>query len=157
LLLSDNPRAIERGSALSTLTPPSVPAGLPSHLLRRRPDIIQAEQQLVAADRSLDAARAAFLPSVQLTGSGGYVASTLLVQPIGIFSLGGSVLALLFDSGRLRAQERGSTARRNQAAYAYRKAALTAFREVEDALAAVRLTTQQEHVIAAQRGAWTGR
>lgn len=153
LLLGDNPRAIERGAALSALAIPTVGAGLPADLLRRRPDIYQAEQQLVASDRSLDSARAAFLPSIQLNAAGGYVASTLLADPIGIFSLGGSMLAPIFDSGRLRAQQQGAAARRDQAAFAYRKAALIAFREVEDGLAGVSRTGEQEAELAAQRAA----
>jgi multidrug efflux system outer membrane protein len=121
-------------------------------LLRRRPDILQAEQQLVAADHSLDAARAAFMPSVQLMGSGGVVRSTLIARnPIGIFSLGGSILTPLFDSGRLNAQQDAAASRRNQAAFAYRKTVLSAFREVEDALAAVDHTTRQAAAIEAQR------
>ncbi|PTQ09789.1 RND transporter [Sphingomonas oleivorans] len=156
LLLGESPGAIERGTAFAMLRPLPVPSALPSAMLRRRPDIAQAEQQLVAADRSLDAARAAFMPGIQLTASGGYVASTLLSDPIGIFSLGGSILAPLFQGGRLHAQADAASARRDQAAIAYRRAALTAFREVEDALAAVRRTAEQEHALAAQREALAG-
>ena len=140
VLLGENPRAIERGATLSALASPAVPTMLPSELLRRRPDIAQAEQQIVAADRSLDAARAAFLPSIRLGVSGGYVDSTLIADPVGIFSVGGSILAPLFEGGRLRAQADAAAARRDQAAYSYRKAALNAFREVEDALAALQRT-----------------
>jgi len=153
LLLGENPRAIERGVPLAGLATPAVPAALPSALLRQRPDIAQAERQLAGADRSLDVARAAFMPNLQLTASGGYAASTLLSQPIGIFALGGGVAAPLLDSGRLRAQQDVAVARRDQAAFAYRKAALTAFREVEDALAAVDRTAQQETDLQAQRAA----
>jgi outer membrane protein TolC len=90
---------------------------------------------------------------VQLTAAGGDVASTLLTNDIGVFSLGASVLAPIFDSGRLRAQRDVAVARRDQAAFAYRKAALTAFKEVEDALAAADRTAQQERDVAAQREA----
>jgi len=153
VLLGDNPRAIARGRALGELAPPQVPAGLPASLLRRRPDLAQAEQQLVAADRSLDSARAAFMPSIQLTGSGGYVASNLLDDPIGVFSIGGSILAPIFDSGRLQAQQGIAVARRDQAAFAYRRTALSAFREVDDALSAERRLAEQAVEIAAQREA----
>ena len=153
LLLGENPRAIERGVDLAALATPATPPGLPSALLRRRPDIAQAERQLAATDRSLDAARAAFLPNVQLTASGGDVASSLLANDIGVFSLGASVLAPIFDSGRLRAQRDAAVARRDQAAFVYRKTALNAFREVEDALAAVDRTAVQERDVAAQRAA----
>ena len=153
VLLGDNPRAIARGRDLGDLAAPQVPAGLPANLLRRRPDLAQAEQQLVAADRSLDAARAAFMPSIQLTASGGYVASTLLDDPIGVFSIGGSVLAPIFDSGRLQAQQGIAAARRDQAAFAYRRAALGAFREVDDALTTERRSAEQAAALAAQHRA----
>ncbi len=153
VLLGENPRAIERGVALSALATPAVPSMLPSQLLRRRPDIAQAEQLIVASDRSLDAARAAFLPRIQLAVAGGYVDSTLIADPVGIFSVGGSILAPLFEGGRLRAQADAATARRDQAAYFYRKVALNAFREVEDALAAFQRTNEQELILRQQRDA----
>jgi multidrug efflux system outer membrane protein len=124
---------------------------LPSQLLRHRPDIAQAEQLIVAADRSLDAARAAFMPSIGLGVSGGYVNSTLIANPVGIFSLGGSVLAPIYEGGRLHAQADIAATRRDQAAYAYRRAALNAFREVEDALAAIQRTREQELVLRQER------
>lgn len=151
VLLGENPRAIERGAALPALTPPTVPTLLPSQLLRRRPDIAQAEQLIVAADRSLDAARAAFMPSIGLGVSGGYVDSTLIADPVGIFTIGGSILAPLYAGGRLHAQADLAAARRDQAAYFYRKVALNAFREVEDALAALQRTGEQEQVLQLQR------
>jgi len=154
VLLGDNPRAIARGRALAEIAAPDVSAGLPSSLLRRRPDIASAEQQVVAADRSLDSVRAAFLPSVQLSAAGGYVDSTLLTDPIRIYSLGGSVLQPILDSGRLKAQQSAAVARRDQAAFAYRRTALTAFREVEDALAAAEAARLQTGVLEAQRTAF---
>ena len=153
VLLGENPRAIERGAALSALASPSVPTMLPSQLLRRRPDIAQAEQQIVAADRSLDAARAAFMPSIRLGVSGGYVDSTLIADPVGIFSVGGSILAPIFEGGRLHAQADAAAARRDQAAYSYRKTTLNAFREVEDSLAALQRTREQELILRQQRDA----
>ncbi len=153
LLLGDNPRAIGRGKALAEVGIPTIAASLPSALLRRRPDIAQAEQTLASTDRSLDAARAAFLPQLQLSAAGGAVASSLLSDPASTFSLGGSLLATLFDSGRLEAQQRGAAARRDQAAFAYRRTVLTAFREVEDSLTEVQRTTEQERMLEAQRDA----
>ncbi len=145
VLLGDNPGPISRGAALDALTLPPPAAVMPATLLRRRPDIVAAEQQLVSADRSLDSVRAAFLPSIQLNGTAGYVASSLLMSnPVGVFALGGSVLAPLFDAGRLRAQQKGAAAQRDVAAFAYRKVALNALREVEDALDAVARTDEQE-------------
>lgn len=154
ILLGQPPATIARGSDLSGLATPQVPGLLPAALLRRRPDLASAEQQIVAADRSLDAARAAFMPDISLSASGGFVASSLLSgDPLSIFSLGGSILAPIFNGGRLRAQADAAAARRDQAAFAYRRAALTAFREVEDGMAAERYLGEQERAVIAQRDA----
>lgn len=151
LLLGDVPRAIERGASIDRLAMPPVPAGLPSDLLRRRPDIAQAEYTLAAVDATLQAARAQFLPTLRLTGSTGLTLSSALANPITIWSLGASVLAPLFEGGRLRGQVDAAAARRDQAAFGYRRTALTAFREVEDALAAVDRLAAQERELARQR------
>lgn len=143
LLTGTAPGGIARGVPLDRLLAPPVPDGLPASLLRRRPDLFQAEQALVASDLALDSQRAAMLPGLSLTGSAGLVLSTALSNPVGIFTLGASILAPIFDGGRLAAQEDAATARRDQAAFAYRRAALTAFREVDDALAGVRRTGEQ--------------
>ena len=156
LLVGDAPGPIARGVPLDRLTLPDIPPGLPADLLRRRPDLFQAEQNLVAADRSLDSQRAAFLPNLALTGSAGVVLSTALGNPVGVFSLGGSILAPLFDGGRLAAQEDAATARRDQAAFAYRRTALTAFQEVDDALAGVERTREQAAAFSAQVAAARG-
>ncbi|MFD1789846.1 efflux transporter outer membrane subunit [Sphingomonas floccifaciens] len=156
LLAGDTPGAIARGQPLDRLRVPAIPVGLPADLLRRRPDIYQAEQALVAADLSLDSQRAAFLPNLLLTGSAGVVLSTALKNPVGIFSLGASILAPLFDGGRLAAQADAATARRDQAAFAYRRTALTAFREVDDALAGAQRTAQQAAALDAQVAATRG-
>ncbi len=153
LLLGASPGPIARGLPIDRLAAPAIPAGLPADLLRRRPDLYQAEQNLVAADRTLDSARAAMMPNVALTGSAGIVLSTALANPIGVFSLGGSILGPLFDGGRLRAQSDIAAARRDQAAFAYQRATLTAFREVDDALAGVRRSGEQAVALAGQRDA----
>lgn len=153
LLLGKPPQWIERGSSLTAMQLPSITPGLPAALLRRRPDIYQAEQQLVAADHTLDSARAAFMPSFRIGLSGGYVDSNLLADPISIFSVGGSILAPLLDGGRLRAQADTATARRDEAAFAYKKATLVAWREVEDALAAEDGAARQESSVQAQKQA----
>lgn len=153
LLLGGNPQPIARGAPLEQLAAPTIPDGLPADLLRRRPDLFQAEQTLVASDRSLDSARAAMLPNLSLTGSAGLILSTALSNPIGIYSLGGSILGPIFDAGRLRAQADAATARRDQAAFAYQKAALTAFREVGDGLAGVQRSAEQAAALGRQREA----
>jgi NodT family efflux transporter outer membrane factor (OMF) lipoprotein len=151
-LLGDTPQGVDRGGHIDALVAPEVPVSLPANLLRRRPDISAAEQRLVASDRALDAARAAFLPDITLAASGGFVGSTLVdASPVAVWNLGGSILAPLFDSGRLHAQRDAATARRDQAAFEYRKTALTAFREVEDALAAEQREAERERSLVAER------
>lgn len=132
---------LARGEALAWPAP--VPAALPSEVVRQRPDIAAAERRLAAADHHLAAARAAFLPRVQLAGSAGGVASTLLDDPISLFSVGGSILAPIFQGGALRAGADAATARRDEAAYAYKATVLQALREVEDAMASLRFLTEE--------------
>jgi NodT family efflux transporter outer membrane factor (OMF) lipoprotein len=152
-LTGTTPRAIGRGLALAALRRPAIPDGLPSDLVRRRPDLAQAEFTLAAADSTLAAARAQFLPQIRLTGSSGAVLSSALGNPIGIWSLGGSILAPIFNGGRIRAQVDTAAARRDQAAFAYQRTALIAFREVEDNLAAVQRLGEQRSRLEAQRTA----
>lgn len=152
LLTGAAPGAIPRGRPLAELRMPAVPAGLPSDLLRRRPDIAQAERALASADATLAAARAQFLPSVQLTATLGRLTVTPL-SPITIWSIGASVLAPIFDAGRLEAQADAAGARRQQAAFAYQRTVLTAFREVEDNLSALVRSREQRAHLQAQRTA----
>lgn len=153
LLTGEIPHAIARGGSFDQLATPVVPAVLPSELVRRRPDIAQSEYALAASDANLRVARAQFLPQVKLGASAGAVFSSLLPDPITIWSLGGSVLAPLFQGGRLTGQFNAATAQRDQAAYAYRKTVLTAFREVEDQLAVIDRLDVQERSLLAQRAA----
>ncbi|MGN6692114.1 MAG: efflux transporter outer membrane subunit, partial [Sphingopyxis sp.] len=153
LLVGDTPHAITRGAAFRSLTAPVVPAVMPSELLRRRPDIAQAEYALAATDANLRAARAQFLPQIRLSASGGAVVSSLLGDPISIWSVGGSILAPIFQGGRLQGQFDAATAQRDQAAFAYRKSVLTAFREVDDQLALIDRLGAQEQALLAQRNA----
>lgn len=146
VLVGDAPGAIARGRPIEALTWRSMPQSLPSDLVRQRPDIAEAEARLAATDHSLDAARAAFMPRLSLTAAGGGVTSTALPGAISLFSLGGSILAPLFQGGALRAEADAAVARRDQAAFAYRKTVLVAFREVEDAMSGARLLGAEEEV-----------
>lgn len=151
LLTGDVPGAVPSGEIEAIAAPPLPQAGLPSELLRRRPDVAQAERTLAASDATLSVARKQFLPSVRLSASAGAVFNSALPDPITIWSVGGSILAPLFHGGQLRAGVESSAARRDQAAFAYQKATLTAFREVEDALAAITQLARQREVQEAQR------
>lgn len=151
VLTGNLPGPVERGRFESLALPTPTP-GLPSALLARRPDIAQAEAQLVATDASLASAKAALLPQVRLTASLGelFVGS---IDPLTIWGLGGSILAPLFDGGRLAAGARVAEARRDQAAFAYRGVVVNAFTEVEGALEGVVRLERQAEEASAQRAA----
>lgn len=147
VLVGDVPGEIPRGGDLGSMLRIAVPSALPSQLVRRRPDIAEAETRLASTGRSLDAARALFLPSFQISGAGGGVASTLLGDPISLFSLGGSILAPLFQGGKLRAQADAAAARRDAASFAYRATVLEAFEEVENAMTGVARLSQEQNAL----------
>ncbi len=154
ILSGHAPAPIARSTAFNQLSLPEVPVALPSALLRKRPDIAAAEARLAATDHALDAARAAFLPDIRLAASAGYVGSTLVdASPVAVWSLGSSILTPLFDAGRLQSQQDAATARRDQAAYSYRKTVLQAFREVEDNLAGTAKYREQYASLTRQRDA----
>jgi NodT family efflux transporter outer membrane factor (OMF) lipoprotein len=146
LLLGASPGAVARGAELRALRPPGIAPGMPSELLRRRPDIAQAENTVAAADASLAAARDQMLPSVRLTAAvGGYAHSLpdLLSSGTLLWSVGGSVLAPIFDAGRLRAQAEISASLRDRAVFAYESVVRNAFAETENGLTAVQRLREQ--------------
>ncbi|MGI4777945.1 MAG: efflux transporter outer membrane subunit [Janthinobacterium lividum] len=147
------PGPVERGLPLTEIRLTPLPdTGLPSDLLRRRPDIAGAEAQLAATDAQLAAARAQLLPSLRLSATLGSLSSSALTgDPFRLWSVGGSILAPLFEGGRLRALVGASDARREQALAGYEKTVLTAFGEVEDQLAAVDEFARQSVEVEAQR------
>lgn len=149
LLLGRAGGTVPDGLPLRDLRLPPVPATLPSQLLERRPDIARAAHLLAAAGHTLEAQRAAFLPQVSLSASAGsLLVNALDYNPLTVWSLGGSLLAPLFDGGRREAALDAATAQRDQAAYAYRGAVLAAFADVENALTASRrLARQTEHAV----------
>lgn len=155
VLLARAPGPIERGLPLEQITLAPLPAtGLPSELLRRRPDIAASEAQVAASDAQLAAARAQLLPSLRLSASLGKISSDVLNgNPFTLWSVGGSVLAPVFEGGRLRAQVRASDARRDQALIAYEKTVLASLAEVEDQLTGIDDLQQQAAQVEAQRQA----
>ena len=153
VLTGDVPGPVARGRSLADIAVPPIPDGLPTEVLRRRPDIAASEAAIAAADARLAAARAAFLPQFPLTGSAGLFASSIIPSPFALWSLGGSVLAPIFEGGRLRGQQEAATAQRDRAAFEYRRTALNAFREVEDGLALVSRLGEQIRETSAQRAA----
>jgi outer membrane protein, multidrug efflux system len=152
ILLGQNPENIPRGQTLTEQRqPPDVPAGLPSSLLERRPDIQEAEAQLVAANAEIGVARAAYFPQISLNGAGGFQSSaltSLFTGPAGAWSFGASLTQPIFTGGRLRSQVRLAEARQQTAVLSYQQSIQGAFRNVSDGLVAYRKTrefrTQQE-------------
>ena len=127
--------------------PPLPPTGLPSTLLERRPDIRQAEQNLVAANAQIGVAKAALLPRIALTGDVGAESaalSSLARTSAGIWSIGFALAQPIFTAGRLSAEVDATTARQKQALAGYQKSIQTAFREVSDALVNVARATAAE-------------
>ncbi|MDB2694760.1 efflux transporter outer membrane subunit [Erythrobacter sp.] len=151
VLTSELPGAIVRGGTLEGLRRPAAPATLPSELLRHRPDVAAAEYRIAAADAKMRMARADFMPSIDLGATAGLVLSDLLADPVGVWSLGGSILAPIFQGGKLQAQLDGATAQRDQAAWAYRSTVLEAFREVEDRIAVMANLQDQQAALEAQQ------
>ena len=146
LLAGVNPGAIARGRALAELMVPTVPAGLPSDLLQRRPDIAEAQQNVLALDASLAAARDQMLPSFKLTAAAGGEATnlaTFLNAPTALWSFGGSIMAPLFEGGRIQAQTDLAAAQRNQALITYDSVVRNAFAETDNSLTAVFRLNQQ--------------
>ncbi|GAB3388671.1 efflux transporter outer membrane subunit [Massilia agri] len=140
LLVGASPGPVARGLPLLEVRLPAPAPGLPSELLRRRPDIAQAERLVLASDASLAAARDQLLPSIRFSASlgaqGGSVAR-LLRDPVELWSVGGSVLAPIFDAGRLRAQADIAATVRDRALFAYENAVRAGFAETENALAGI--------------------
>lgn len=142
VLLGQNPGPIPRGKPLvDNVVPPVVPAGLPSSLLERRPDIQAAEQQLVSANARIGVAKAAFFPQITLTAVGGYQSSaltSLFTGPAGFWSFGGQLLQPIFNRGRIRSNVRLTEAQKEEAVLIYQQSIQQAFRDVSDSLVAYR-------------------
>ncbi|WP_243693737.1 efflux transporter outer membrane subunit [Sphingomonas sp. BK235] len=147
VLLGEAPAGFTLAVEDRQLAPPAVPAGLPSTLLERRPDIAAAERRVAAANARIGVARSALFPSVTLGAAGGFEAArgSLLSASNGFWALGPLSAALaIFDGGRRRAGVQRARGEYDEAAASYRQTVLTAFREVEDALASQRLLAAQE-------------
>ena len=137
-LLGNNPGPIARGMKLTEQShPPDVPAGLPSTLLERRPDIREAEAELIAANAQIGVAKAAYFPQINLTATAGYQSSALtglFTGPAGLWNFGGSLVQPIFTGGRIRSNVRFTEAREQEALLTYRQTIQQAFRGVSDAL-----------------------
>jgi len=148
ILLGRNPGRISRGLALQQqVMPPAIPAGLPSELLQRRPDVLSSEASLAAQTARIGVAQAARWPSLSLTGALGFESgelSDLTRSGSDFWSAGAGLFAPVFNAGRNKSRVEIERARTEQALLAYQQTVLRAFAEVEDALVAVR-TYREEH------------
>jgi outer membrane protein, multidrug efflux system len=148
VLVGKTPESIDVTSgSLTEISSPAIAAGLPSQLLSRRPDVAEAEQQLIAANADITVARAALFPSIALTASGGYESSRLasLISPANrVYALSAGLTQPIFHGGALHGQVSFSEARYTELLTTYHKTVLTAFSNVESALVAARQTADQQ-------------
>lgn len=129
--------------------PPAIPPGLPSDLLERRPDIAASERRMQESNAQIGVAKSAYYPQITLTGAGGFesgVFTTLLQGPSGLWSIGAAATETIFDAGKRHAVTQQSEAAYRQSIDNYRQTVLTAFQEVEDNLAALRVLNEEEAV-----------
>ncbi|MDD4916110.1 MAG: efflux transporter outer membrane subunit [Methylococcales bacterium] len=139
LLLGKPPGAIERGRSLDEMAPPAVPGGLPSEQLVRRPDIQQAEQNLIAANARIGVARGAYFPQISLTGNLGQASLDLgkmFAPGANYWTIGSTMLGPIFTAGKIAGQVQAAEASQQALLAAYQKTILSAFREFEDGLIA---------------------
>jgi outer membrane protein, multidrug efflux system len=141
VLLGDYPHSVTRGRQLVDQPfPTDVPPGLPSSLLERRPDILQAEQNLISANAQIGVAKAAFFPQINLTGTGGGAAgrstvfTSVLNSNLGTWGVGAQITQPIFTAGRLRGNLRAAESQQRQFLISYKQAIQSAFRDTSDAL-----------------------
>ena len=146
VLIGKPPAAFNLEAKRSTFQPPDISVGLPSQLLERRPDIASAERRVEEANEQIGIARVAFFPSIFLNGSVGFEgdsASDWFGWPSRFWAIGPTAVQTLFDAGRRRATSQGAAANYDATVAGYRQTSLTAFQEVEDNLAALRILSQE--------------
>ena len=137
ILLGRNPGPIVRGKMLDEIVLPAVPAGLPSDLLARRPDILQAEQALIAANARIGVAKAQYFPSISLTGFFGSAStdlSDLFTGPAKTWSYAGALAGPIFTAGKIKGTVKAAQAVQQEALFGYEQAIRNGFRDFEDAL-----------------------
>lgn len=153
ILLGRNPGAVQRGKSIDALGVPAVPAGLPSELLERRPDIRQTEQQLISANAQIGAARAQYFPSISLTGLFGWEStklSQLFTGPARMWTWAAQASQPIFNAGAISGGVKVTEAAREEALINYQKAIQGGFRDVEDALVDQKLSREQLDARASQ-------
>jgi NodT family efflux transporter outer membrane factor (OMF) lipoprotein len=142
ILIGRPPADFSLAAVPLTYQPPSIPIGLPSDLLQRRPDIAAAERRVAEANQQIGIARAAYFPTVALGGTAGFAGtqgSNWFTWPSGFWAVGPALAETLFDAGRRRATSESARANYDATVATYRQTSLTAFQEVEDNVAALRI------------------
>jgi outer membrane protein, multidrug efflux system len=159
ILLGRNPGTIPRGKPIFELALPAIPAGVPSELLERRPDLLQSEQQLIAANAQIGAAKAQFFPTISLTGARGYSStdlSQLFKGPAHQWSYGGGFAGPIFTGGAVYGQFKQAKAAQKAALIGYQAAIQSAFADVDNALVSQQELSEQvaaqERLVTALRG-----
>jgi NodT family efflux transporter outer membrane factor (OMF) lipoprotein len=158
ILIGKPPAEFSLATAPLNYQPPSTPIGLPSELLQRRPDIAAAERRVAEANQQIGIARAAYFPTVSLGATAGFESThvtNLLDGPNAFWAVGPALAETLFDAGRRRATSESALANYDAAVATYRQTSLTAFQEVEDNVAALRIleneTQQQQQAVASSQ------
>jgi len=158
ILIGEPPAEFSLAAAPLNYQPPITPIGLPSELLQRRPDIAAAERRVAEANQQIGIARAAYFPTVILGGTAGFAGSqgsNWFSWPSGFWAVGPALAETLFDAGRRRATSESARANYDAAVATYRQTSLTAFQEVEDNVAALRIleneTQQQQQAVASSQ------
>jgi NodT family efflux transporter outer membrane factor (OMF) lipoprotein len=158
ILVGKPPAEFSMAAAPLKTQPPSIPAGLPSELLQRRPDIASAERRTAEANQQIGIARAAYFPTITLGGTAGFAGtqgSNWFTWPAGLWAVGPTLAETLFDAGRRRATSESARANYDASVATYRQTTLTAFQEVEDNLAALRIleneAQQQDQAVASSK------
>lgn len=158
ILIGKQPAEFSLPEAPLNNQPPAIPIGLPSDLLQRRPDIAAAERRVAEANQQIGIARAAYFPTVTLDGTAGFSgsrASNWFTWPSAFWAVGPGLAQTLFDAGRRRATSESARANFDATVAAYRQTSLTAFQEVEDNVAALRIleneSQQQEQAVASSK------
>ncbi|HEY6985308.1 MAG TPA: efflux transporter outer membrane subunit, partial [Rhodanobacteraceae bacterium] len=146
LLLGQNPGPIARGKSIDQIVAPAIPAGLPSALLDRRPDIRLAEEQLISANAQIGAARAQYFPTISLTGllgSASDALSNLWEGPAQVWSYAGAASMPVFTAGGIAGSVKSAEARQQEALFQYQASIQNAFADVDNSLTAAQRTKEQ--------------
>jgi NodT family efflux transporter outer membrane factor (OMF) lipoprotein len=146
VLVGKTPESLSLPAVPLKGAPPAIPAGLPSQLLERRPDVAASERRTAEANEQVGIARAAFFPTLLITAAGGFQGSSIvnwLTWPSRFWALGPTAAQTLFDAGRRRAVSESAAASYDEAVANYRQAVLSAFQQVEDNLSTLRILEQQ--------------